>query len=775
MTRPALTLAGWANILSVQSPILEGFMYNSTLKTIFVLIWMAFNQAFKQFLQSLRWMVRGRAKWRFQLLLVIHQQQKTPHWRLQRLWRKFGLNLAGATLLLIPTALPGLSAPGGALIVVIDSTGTIQDNGLCSLPEAIINANNDDQSGSEDCPAGHGNDLIMLDVDVLLTSAHNNVYGATALPVITSNITIYTVEGGQYYIRRDASPIDRFRLIVVGQGGDLHLRNVELSRGKTADASEELGLSGGAILAVNANSLTLENVTIEQNWAHFGGGVAAVGTDVTISGSTFRDNWSGNRGAALWIKDGSKATIYNSKLTRNTGNRNAIALESDSDLVIHHSDIFANTGAGVSCKRSVLRMSDSMISSNIGGGLVMSACVADVENSHFDLNSSQVGGAGIWVWDGTLNLRGVSIERNYVNGKIGGMSAGDSTVSISHSTIIGNVANHIGGLGADHSEITITDSTISDNAALDGDGGGGYFEAGTVHISNSVISDNSARENGGGLYLGYQSTVTIARSIVTGNTAGRDGGGIATSWASLSLKHSTISGNRADWDGGGLLTQAETTIVNSTISDNIAQKEGGGIRSRYNTINIINSTITGNSAASGGGIADASNAITMERNLVAGNDATAEGKEITGSMHKAINRYNLWGHDGETNEEAFSFFPPDPTDITATSDGSHPTALVNIIDRNLAFNNTTIRAGAPPNQPILTHALLAGSPAIDAAPNEDCAAPPVVMADQRYMLRNVEGDGVPSDHECDIGAVEYQLNHPPITRIPVMWMPFVLR
>ena len=56
--------------------------------------------------------------------------------------------------------------------------------------------------------------------------------------------------------------------------------------------------------------------------------------------------------------------------------------------------------------------------------------------------------------------------------------------------------------------------------------------------------------------------------------------------------------------------------------------------------------------------------------------------------------------------------------------------------------------------PTLIHALATAGPAIDAAPSADCAAAPVSGVDQRGLPRNVDGDGLPSADECDVGAFE---------------------
>jgi hypothetical protein len=50
----------------------------------------------------------------------------------------------------------------GATITVNETEGLMAGDGSCTLREAIINANNDDQSGSTDCPAGSGADTITF-------------------------------------------------------------------------------------------------------------------------------------------------------------------------------------------------------------------------------------------------------------------------------------------------------------------------------------------------------------------------------------------------------------------------------------------------------------------------------------------------------------------------------------------------------------------------------------------------------------------------------------
>src|SRR5262249_2529243 len=98
-----------------------------------------------------------------------------------------------------------------------------------------------------------------------------------------------------------------------------------------------------------------------------------------------------------------------------------------------------------------------------------------------------------------------------------------------------------------------------------------------------------------------------------------------------------------------------------------------------------------------------------------------------------VNNFNLFGHAALTTAQALAGFSPGATDITATSDGTTPTALSAILDPTLADNGG----------PTFTQTLVTGSPAIDASPaDSDC--PPT---DQRGVPR-------PQGPACDIGAVE---------------------
>ena len=157
---------------------------------------------------------------------------------------------------------------------------------------------------------------------------------------------------------------------------------------------------------------------------------------------------------------------------------------------------------------------------------------------------------------------------------------------------------------------------------------------------------------------------------------------------------------------------------------------------------MSNSTISGNSANRGGGIYNGNSIFyvgraTLNRSLISGNTAGTDGNEIWNSYTVNANNYNLFGHSGENNTQAFYNFTPGANDITATSDGTN-VALARILNPVLALNGGQTK----------THSLVDGSPALDAIPAGSCGG---LTQDQRGFTR-------PVNTNCDIGAFELQSN-----------------
>ena len=271
-------------------------------------------------------------------------------------------------------------------------------------------------------------------------------------------------------------------------------------------------------------------------------------------------------------------------------------------------------------------------------------------------------------------------------------------------TLSGNNANRVFKVTSGKS-LTLRNITVA-NGLTNGYGGGVYVEGGSLTVENSTFTGNSAAGSagyGGAIY--NFGTSLITNSVITGNSAGNQSGGIANHGSP------SLAGN--------------LTLTNSTVSGNTSQGEGGGLVSaEYSTTVLTSSTVTANSAdGSGGGIRQFGNgAVSLSNTIVAGNTASTSGPNLYGVI--TSNDYNLIG------DVTGATFTPAAHDITGADPLLGP----------LADNGG----------PTWTHALLAGSPAIDAGDT-------TLTTDQRGVTR-------PQFGVDDIGAYEWRCAAPPVGR-----------
>jgi hypothetical protein len=283
-------------------------------------------------------------------------------------------------------------------------------------------------------------------------------------------------------------------------------------------------------------------------------------------------------------------------------------------------------------------------------------------------------------------------------------------VAISGLTLTGGDMTGQGGAILNRENLTLTASTVSGNAS---DGGGGIANSGggTLAVTISTISGNRAG-NAGGIGNFNGGTVILTGSTVASNQAG---GGVFG-----------LGGGVYSRDAGTL------TITRSTISGNSAGAGGGGISIVYGTATITGSTISGNSAESGGGVNVFIATATVVGSLITGNSASA-GSEITNVGTVNLNAFNLIGDSSNTTTQAlYGGVSAGATDILATSNGTNPTALAAII-APLANNGG----------PTKTHALVAGSPAINAGSSVvDLAPGGVATQSSEYFISFPAGNAI---------------------------------
>ncbi|MEM9007753.1 MAG: LamG-like jellyroll fold domain-containing protein [Cyanobacteria bacterium P01_F01_bin.86] len=358
---------------------------------------------------------------------------------------------------------------------------------------------------------------------------------------------------------------------------DVVLRNLTFANGNAVDNDPNTTLQGGAIEVRDPNTLEVEN-------------------------SRFINN-KGERGGAIFMSYGSKATIKDSVFDGNDGSS-------------------ANDGFSAGAI------------STYGGGEG-----ATVVNSNGDRN---VGG------DALLDISGTTFTNN--KGTYGAVYTLLTNLEVEDSTFKGNVGNNGSGAiftdGANGTEkpdnlggTTVIRNVVAEDNVGNGDYGGAFFLWGyskdTYIIEDTQIINNTARR-GGGLAV----------------MSGRDEG--AGNGTQLIIRNSIIEGNTAPSQGGGLWTDVKggVTIDNSTFADNSVTNENGGIggavvlntgKTVKNTIE--NTTFVDNSASDGAGsiwIAGKENA----QNLTISDSQFANNR----SRGKAIeNTVNFEATDGGGN------------------------------------------------------------------------------------------------------------------------------
>jgi hypothetical protein len=352
------------------------------------------------------------------------------------------------------------------------------------------------------------------------------------------------------------------------------------------------------------------------------------------------------------------------------------------------------------------------------GGGIFSTGSLSVINSTIAGNTARRHGGGIYVRYETIIINSM-ISDNTADGDGGGVFSLRNLTVIS-STISGNTARLGGGInisGEVGASVTVANSTISGNrVGLDG---GGISAHGGVTVNNSTIVENTAGRDGGGIISRWNLTVTS--STISGNRASSNGGGIFDSGSArvMMVTDSVISGNTAAISGGGIysfqhgtiggiIPLARIHIANSTISGNTAGRNGGGIYSFYEHVTVANSTISGNSASLHGGGIHAYGWIYED---VVSGDVTVTGSILSGNTLTD-------GTFQETRDVEF-----------ASLDANHSLLGVAAFDRvttgsdNIADDDPRLAPLADNGGPTQTHALLPGSPAIDAG-NPDFVSPP---------------------------------------------------
>ncbi len=423
--------------------------------------------------------------------------------------------------------------------------------------------------------------------------------------------------------------------------------------------------------------------------------------DVRISGLTATGGYSRDNGGGIW--NGENLTITNSVIQDNR----------------------ARDGGGGIANLGTLNLFSSTIRNNRAnryGGGILNVGTAALTGSTIAENNADRGGGFMNMW-GVATITASTISANTA-GSGGGVanyarSRNPADLLIAGSSLTDNVARVDGGAihNTRYASVELSSSLVTGNSARDA--GGGIHNGGRAIVIRAHITGNTAQDEAGGAIVNLD-YLFVSGSTLSGNASGESGGGIHNV-ASARIDRSTISGNSAGDGGGGIFDAGNLEIKSSTMSGNIAVSFGGGLQT-FRSTTVVDSTFSGNSAAVGGGIWVASpstnNRVSLYGSIVAN---SLSGGDLDGNGLPS-GAYNLIG-DGSGSTERSNWIHGDPL-LGPLQDNGGPT---------------------------FTHALLPGSPALDAGNSAE-------TTDQRGLPRSVDIASLPNGtgNGSDIGAFELQ-------------------
>ncbi len=350
---------------------------------------------------------------------------------------------------------------------------------------------------------------------------------------------------------------------------------------------------------------------------------------------------------------------------------------------------------------------------------------------------------------GVLNLNESIVQNNTavptegISSMGGGiLSSGNGSLGVYLSEIRGNSASRGGGIAADT-------------------GAGGVHN---VMISYSKVSDNSAYEHGGGVYLANDVTATIVRFEGMDNTAQEKGGGIYNA-GTLELTYATLEGNSAVQEGGGIYNAGGATIISRSVLVQSNQSENGGGMYNMGMAHFYQSALVHNQAVGGegGGVYNfnVGAALLLDNSTISSNGASLGGDGIRNLDGDLRFMFATIAHNASegVNSSAWGEMTMRNTILAGHPGGNCVGTPVDSIGHNID-DGVTCALDEPSDlsstDPMLdplppgvtippTHALQAGSPAIDTADPDRCAG-----TDQRGVIR-------PQGANCDRGAYEREV------------------
>jgi CSLREA domain-containing protein len=364
------------------------------------------------------------------------------------------------------------SRAAGPIIVNTTSDENTPGDGLCSLREAINNANAKSETTGGDCMAGTGNDTINFSVSGTIALGNG-------LPTIQNTLTI---DGTGQAITVDGA--SSFPVFTVDSAATLNV--------------SALAVANGSESAVNTGTLTITNDTFTGNTGTVVIINQSAGT-LTVTGCTFTNTFAA-------ISNSGKLTVVGSTFSNNSGGAGGGAISSTNDVSVSDSffsDDAAFNGGAIQCGGGTATVSNSTFSGNSaagsGGAIATSGsnkCTLSVTNSTFSGNNAfSLGGAIFNGQPGTITVTNSTFSGNggSAGGGIDNQGIGPAAATITNSILAGNTVGNCGG-----ANITDGGHNIDGGTTCGFTGTGCVTTTGTSFCNTNPQLDPAGLANNGG-------------------------------------------------------------------------------------------------------------------------------------------------------------------------------------------------------------------------------------------------------------------------------------
>ena len=438
-------------------------------------------------------------------------------------------------------AAPVLLGISGAALAVPIQVDSAADNltagdGLCTLREAIDNANWDHDFTSGDCEPGlpgmdtiqiqSGLPTIVLNGTELELDRSMAIIGPAAGQEISGNgvSRVFNVSGSydpagthEYRFenlhiidgRTSSSVINDTPFIQCAGGGAglcavavgvnvqrrVVMRNVEFRNNlSTSDhpnnfigtmAAGGAAYFGSGIDEVDISGAIFANNTAGGVGSNFGGAIAAETIDnLRLANIRFLGNSASSAGGAIYAADGQSLTVSRTSLANNKAkfaNPVAIWVENTDLTILQDSLIQANLNVDGSENLTKTGYVMRVDGASSGDDVVV------IANTWIDQNLS----CGIGFLDVSAFVSNSTFSRNQCEHYGAAMAVFDATVEVAASSILDNI-NTLPAILLDGGSLELESSTVAANhATAPGEAGGIRLDAGTMTLQNTILADNA--------------------------------------------------------------------------------------------------------------------------------------------------------------------------------------------------------------------------------------------------------------------------------------------